>query len=143
MLNHWRDAGEDGEFPSFDAITKQEVGDDWAACFLLRMPGDGREAEFLFIGQSFDDPAYSAITGKGISLVSRGTLLGQTVQNTGETVKKRVPITRGGEFTDAQGQTVLYRSTLLPISEDKEVIELLLGAANCKVQDSDEQANTG
>ncbi|MDA1324221.1 MAG: hypothetical protein O3C34_05715, partial [Proteobacteria bacterium] len=47
-------------------------------------------------------------------------------------LKKGVPISRGGEFSNPDGTRVLFRSALLPIGESENTISGILGAANCR-----------
>ena len=60
------------------------------------------------------------------SLVDASTALVQ------EVIAKKVPITRGGEFVAPSGSKVLYRSIIMPFSEDGETVDALLGAANSR-----------
>ena len=60
------------------------------------------------------------------------TLISVTVAYAGEVLRKKVPISRGGEFFKPDGVRVLYRSILLPMSDDGETVSGLLGAANCR-----------
>jgi hypothetical protein len=48
-----------------------------------------------------------------------------------------VPISRGGEFIKYDGMKVLYRSIILPMSDDGSSVSGLLGAANCREVPSD------
>lgn len=43
------------------------------------------------------------------------------------------PVADVGQFTNAQGEEVMYRSILLPLSDDQENVNYLLGAFSYKV----------
>jgi len=43
-----------------------------------------------------------------------------------------VPISRGGEFVKYDGMKVLYRSIIMPMSDDGVTVSGLLGAASCR-----------
>ncbi len=47
-----------------------------------------------------------------------------------EILRKGVPISHGNSFKDTNGEGVLCRSILLPLSDDNETISLILGGAN-------------
>ncbi len=49
---------------------------------------------------------------------------------------RRVPVTMGGSFRNPAGREILYRSVLLPLSDDQRTISAVLGAANCKEKTS-------
>jgi hypothetical protein len=137
LLAHWRDAqGEDG-FPSLDAILERDLGGILPSIFVLRVSADAGEAAFERVGESFAGEVSSDLTGKPVSAVPKGTLLEQAVGIYDEVLARKVPITRGGEFTHFQGGTVLYRSIILPLSEGEDTIDFLLGAANSKTKDGE------
>jgi hypothetical protein len=64
-------------------------------------------------------------------------LAAKAVEYFGEVLEKGTPISRGGEFTKDNGTLVLYRSILLPMSDDGETISGLLGGANCREVEPD------
>ena len=66
-------------------------------------------------------------TRVGSGRISTGSKLG-SLDNSN--LSKRVPISRSGDFVNAEGITCLYRSILLPLSGDQKSIDYLLGAAN-------------
>ena len=59
-------------------------------------------------------------------------LIQYAVQYYREVLDKEVPISRGGDFIKYDGLKVLYRSIILPMSDDGATISGLLGAANCR-----------
>ena len=67
-----------------------------------------------------------------VAEVPENSLAGKSASFHREVVEKAVPISRGGEFVKPDGSTVLYRSVILPMSDDGETISGLLGAANCR-----------
>ena len=83
---------------------------------------------------------YSAISSsiartRFSSPVNRATLAAVSVAYIDEVLEKGVPISRGGEFIKDDGLKVLYRSIILPMSDDGEAISGLLCAANCREVD--------
>ena len=70
--------------------------------------------------------------GCKVSDVSALTLIGNAVQYAGEVLAREVPISRGGEFVKVDRTRVLYRSIILPMSDDGETVSGLFGAANCR-----------
>ena len=112
---------------------KAEHGSDlWPHCFVLEGLGDGSELVFRRIGNALATCSDEDLIGRQLSVASANTLTGIAVNYTDETLLKGVPVSRGGEFVKADGTKVLYRSILLPMSDDGETIRGLLGAANCR-----------
>ncbi len=137
VLHHWRGAEEERGIPSLKSFLARDLGDMRPALFVLKVADDLEEPEVAHIGQSFLDEVSNDLVGKPISAVPDGTLLKQALAFYSRVVAKKVPITLGDEFVNARGQTILYRSIILPLSEDGEEINFLLCAANCKVKEEE------
>lgn len=137
LLAHWRDAQEEGGFPSLDAVLKRDLSDILPSIFVLKVPADAAEPAFARVGKLFAGEVAGDLTGRPVSAVPEGTLLEQAVGIYDEVLARKVPITRAGEFAHVQGGTVLYRSIILPLSEDQDTIDSLLGAANSKIKDEE------
>jgi hypothetical protein len=63
-------------------------------------------------------------------------LLDHATRNVGEVLTRQVPVIRSGEFVNEEGQNVMYRSILLPLSQDQDTIDCVVGGARCKVKRS-------
>ena len=118
------------EFLAFDLIKSETLPDIWPNCFVLRNSGEGGGARFEFIGKSLAGPSPIEFENKAICELPIDTLLRKATNYADEVLTKRVPISRSGDFVNAEGKTCLYRSILLPLSGDQESIDYLLGAAN-------------
>ena len=60
------------------------------------------------------------------------TLIANEAGYSQEFLFRGVPISRGGEFDKYDDMKVLYRSIIMPMSDDGNVVSGLLGAANCR-----------
>ncbi len=132
LLAYWRFLCRDNGFASFTDIDPTEIPDLWPHCFILEVLGEGSEPVFRSIGNALATNSNEDLTGQNISVVSAETLIGTAIDYTDEVLQKGVPVSRGGEFVKADGTKVLYRSILLPLSDDGETIRGLFGAANCR-----------
>lgn len=135
LLIHWRNAQQGEEIPSRQAVFQQDLGEIVPLTYTLRIPDGGGEPEFEQIGDSYSADLPEDLVGKPISEAPQGTLLSQAMRYHGQVLAKKVPITIGGDYTDPRGDTILYRSIILPLSGGGGKIDSLLGAANCKVKD--------
>ncbi len=61
-----------------------------------------------------------------------GTLVEHAIEYYPEILYRGVTISRGGEFMKYDGNKELYRSIIMPMSEDGRTISGLLCAANCR-----------
>ena len=137
LLAHWRSLCEERKFPSFADVDPDEIPDIWPFCFVLEILDHEEEPVFRAIGD--DLAAFSKIdlADRHISDASADTLPGVSISYLDEVLDKGVPISRGGEFFKTDGTRVLYRSILLPMSDDGEEISGILGAANCREIEDD------
>ncbi|MCW8862652.1 MAG: hypothetical protein OQK07_09550 [Rhodospirillales bacterium] len=131
ILNAWRELCDEDRFPTVDKVGPAGFGDDWSSCILLGLDSGSEDPVFEYIGENFD----IGLQGKPLSDAGEMTLLGHGMAYWKRSVTKQAPITMGDEFVDADGRGVLYRSVILPLSDDGVKITALLGAANFKFKD--------
>lgn len=120
-------------YPSFADIDRREISDFWPSCFLLDFNGPGGGAVFTEVGSEYGGYYPGSLLDVPVSSLQANTLAEQSTAYLQEIIAKGVPITRGGEFTNSDGETVLFRSIILPLSDDGENIDGFIGAANCRI----------
>jgi hypothetical protein len=130
VLNHWQDLCGDRPYQSRGQIDPERFGDDWANCFILALDA-GAEPLFLYAGTAFAGPDWTDAVGKRIGECPEETLLRSAATFFPRVLDRRIPMSVGGPGVNF-GRAILYRSILLPLSEDGERIDALLGAANCR-----------
>lgn len=135
LLVHWRNSRQEEKTPSLDDIFRQDLDDIVPLTYVLKVPDGGGEPEYERIGDSFSGELSEDLVGRPVSQTPEGTLLSQAVRYYDKVLGRKVPITLGGEFTHARGDTILYRSIILPVSGGSGTVDRLLGAANCKVKE--------
>jgi hypothetical protein len=104
----------------------------WPHCFVLDAAVGQDELRFQEVGEVIAATHRPSPVGRNVSGIPRDCLLGVAVAYVDEVLKKRVPVSRGDEFVSATGSRILYRSILLPMSDDGETINAILGAVNCR-----------
>lgn len=132
LLGHWRNLCGDRRFPSFSDLDPTEIPDMWQNSFVLELPGDQAQPVFRAMGDALAENSGQSLVGHPVADAHKDTLAGVAVVYIDEVLAKAVPVSRGGEFTKEDGTKVLYRSILLPMSDDGETISGILGAANCR-----------
>ena len=134
LMAFWWDKRADRRFPSAEDFDPQELSDVWAHCFTLQPQDPYEQSAFHYVGDSI--AAVSGISGAEITVdeLSENSLLNHATRNVGEVLKQQVPVIRSGEFMNEKGETVMYRSILLPLSRDQETINFVVGGARCKVK---------
>ena len=132
LLAHWRELCGERAFPSFADVDPGRMADMWPNCFVLDVVGHAENPVLRTIGTDLADRIDADLVDKRGTDAPENSLVSVAMSYVDEVLRKKVPISRGGEFFKPHGVRVLYRSILLPMSDDGETISGLLGAANCR-----------
>jgi hypothetical protein len=132
LLGHWRPLCGGRDFPARADLDPSLMPDMWPHCFILDVADGAGEPRFRTLGEAIAATQRPSPVGKAVSEIPRDSLLGVAVAYVDEVLSKRVPVSRGDEFVSAAGTRILYRSILLPMSDDGLTINAILGAVNCR-----------
>lgn len=131
LLAYWDDVRDERPFLRVSDVESEVIGDDWAHCHILKIAEPPERSQFLHIGEELMadlPPDWSGTLGD----CPRNTLLYHASYYLDRVLAKRVPVSLGGQG-ERSGQAVLYRSILLPLSNDGKRIDHVLGGANSRV----------
>lgn len=137
LMAYWWDNRGARRFPTICDFVPEELGDIWANCFTLRPAEPQEKSQFRYIGEMIAKFAGAQQSPATVDQVPPETLLDHATRNIGEVMGQKVPVIRSGSFLDPQGNTLVFRSILLPLSSDQETIDCLVGAARCKFVEPD------
>lgn len=136
LLNYWCDLLKDEQdfrlFPSFADIDPTAIHDIWQHCFALDLHGHESGPVFRAVGAEFNEYFDGNLANKPISQLDPASLTALSSHYYFEVLDKSAPISRGGRIDVPDGPQILYRSILLPMSDDGDSISGFLGAANCR-----------
>jgi hypothetical protein len=133
LLEHWRDLSGDRDMPAVADISGAQMSDMWDYCFLLDLR-DG-SPRFLHFGAWHAEFYGKDMAGASLADLTKDTLAERSARYLDEVLARRVPITYGAEAVEPGGRKILYRSILMPLSEDGGKITGILGGSNCKLVD--------
>ena len=136
LLGHWREIAGERDLPAFSDVVGAAIPDMWDYSFLI----DLRKGEpaFAHFGAWHAEFYGTDMTGRALKELTRDTLAERSVRYLPEVLRRRIPITYGGEVTEPEGRKILYRSILMPLSDDGETLTGIFGGSNCKISpDSD------
>ncbi|OHC76558.1 MAG: hypothetical protein A3G18_13415 [Rhodospirillales bacterium RIFCSPLOWO2_12_FULL_58_28] len=134
MMIRWREARGAVEIPSLEEMSLQNMERIWPDVFILSKLDDEGGPVFERVGESFSGDGGAALVGRPVLDAPEDTLIGQALADLGKVLEMKVPFTHDGKFVNKAGQTVLFRSIIMPISETPGVIDRLMCAANSKVK---------
>ena len=132
LLNHWRDWCNGDRFPSFESVDPAELEEMWGYCFVLDFLGFEDDPVIRMVGDELAGYQPASLVNCPLSEAPPKSLLEHAAGYYGEVLSREVPISRGGQFRKYDGTKVLFRSIILPMSDDGDTISGLLGAANCR-----------
>lgn len=136
LLAYWRDLLSDEQdnrlFPSFADIDPTAIHDIWRHCFALDLFGHESGPVFRAVGIEFRGFSEAGLTNLPVSELALDSLAALSSYYFDEVLEKKAPVSRGGRIEGPDGAQILYRSILLPMSDDGETISGFLGAANCR-----------
>lgn len=132
LLSYWRDLCGNRHYPSFADVDPAAVADMWSWAFVIEVVGHESDPVLRHVGGSLAGLAHQPLVGLRLSAIPSDTLVSHAVSYVRAVIAKGVPISRGGEYMRDGDVRVLYRSILLPMSDDGTTISGVLGAANCR-----------
>lgn len=127
LLNYWEQARGDRDFPALSDIKPEDIEHIWPYCFILEVEDFREFPYFRYLGHSF--ARYSGIFLCGQHELTH-TLLKRAVCHYREAISRGAPVLVEEELTQFDKRKLLFRSVLLPLSEDQKTVSYLLGAAN-------------
>ena len=132
LLTYWRSLRGERDFPSFGEIDPSKIPNIWPDCLVLEVADGKDDPVFRVVGEGLAPYADGSLVGHRVSDIAQSTLLGAAVSYFDEVLQKGSPVCRGGEFSSNGSTTFLYRSIILPMSDDGETISGLLVALTCR-----------
>ena len=127
--------------PRLNDLDPWFIGDDWVNCALVRVRRPYRHSEFMVVGDNLSAPE-AMLDGEPIWKCQATTLLGLTLAYLEQAVEERSFLLIEGAAIDLY-EPILYRSLIVPLSEDDFDIGAALIAANSRRIGEGEHANPG
>lgn len=139
LFSYWKRISKDRQFPSLVDIDPNAIGEIWPYCFILDVASDVPKPVFHYIGKSLErDRQIDLALAETESSEERDgqsvppTRLGRAARYFRQVLLKKAPVTSGGVFAHPNGKTILFRSILLPLSDDDRTFNYVLGAVSSR-----------
>ncbi len=118
-------------FPRMSDVLGADFGPDWASCFLIAIGPATGQWSFHHVVDDLLVPEWRGAIGGAVADCPKDTLLGHASAHMTDVLDRRIPISGGGTFHINDSETV-FRSIILPLSDDGLRVDSVLGAANCR-----------
>lgn len=106
------------------------IGEDWANCMLVSLDPVLDHSTFISVGENLLPEPGKDLTGQPISECPRETLVGAILPHLARVASSGNGLTTEGATVVHHRVKILYRSILLPLSNDGTKVDSVLGAAN-------------
>jgi hypothetical protein len=130
VLGHWKKVAAGQRLPCLNEIDPWMVGDDWANCVVIAVQSPVELSYFTVVGKNL-----------AVALCTRDTLAGLLLSDLPPVLSARRCLIVEGEAT-LRGVPILYRASLLPLSDDGVSIDHVLDATNHRTLLADEPTKT-
>lgn len=140
VLRHVLQGTTDGRLPRLNDVDPWLVGDDWSNCALVRIRKPRDQSVFIVVGDNLLSQREGVLDREPISHCPPTTLLGVSLFFLAEAVEGRAAIMVEGGAAHL-GTPILYRTLLVPLSEDDLTVEAVLIAANFREHRDEEQTS--
>lgn len=127
-LRFWQEVAGGRRFPSRSAVTPAAAGDLWDHMFMVEVTPVPADYRFVMAGNVLQTALGHDPTGKKVSEALPGGMGSRTLFLHQAAVGLKGPVDDAAKWTRADGTEILYRSILLPLSDDGETVNALLGA---------------
>jgi len=129
LMSYWLELRGKGPRALAENFDPKSIAELWPHCFTVKHADEPDRASLDHLGEAIAMESGLAPRAMAASKVPADTLLGQALRLMDEVMRIKYPIVDSAEFTDFQGRRCLYRSILLPLSNDRGEISLLIGGA--------------
>jgi len=127
LLTYWHSLCEGRSFPRLQDLDPEYIGDDWRWSFILKT-GDHRDfPNFAYLGPEIAKYSGIFLTGQD---TFTNTLLDVATHKLERVFREGCPLLMEDIVTCYDGQRLMFRAVLLPLSDDGHSINYVLGAAN-------------
>lgn len=133
LLHYWEILRAVRSYPSLADIDGSAIPDVWPWCFVLDTRRDYPSPYFHYLGESLAKYSGIYLSGKDDW---RMTLLDKAAAHLDRTLSAREPILIEDELVRYDGRPLIFRSVMLPLSDDGTTITHVLGAANGRLRES-------
>jgi hypothetical protein len=126
VLTVWKRLAGEG-FPKRSQLDPREFGVDWANCMMIDIDRVPAKSRFSYVGNALRDPTWPTFDRQCVSECLEGTLLELVTRHIKRVADRKKPVSFGGPGVHDDGD-ILYRTILLPLSEDGVHVDGILAA---------------
>ncbi|MCF8473462.1 MAG: hypothetical protein K9G26_02090 [Emcibacter sp.] len=128
LYNYWFGLAENHGIPPLKALTPDAIASYKQNMVLIDLRDPDDEPTLQVVGQVLKQDIDPAEPLKYISDIPRRTMLSRITDHYMQVLANKLPISFDAEFMNKEKEKILYRTILLPFSDDDKTINFILGA---------------
>lgn len=132
MLSYWHELRGEQDMPRLRDVNPERVGDDWRWSYIIETCEAGDCPQFKYLGAGLSKYAGIFLSGRTNWTM---TLLDCATAKLNEVLQTKAPVLIEDEVKRFDGGRLMFRAVLLPMSDDGQEIDHVIGAANGKLID--------
>ena len=134
LQDYWDKVRKQRIYPTENDINPEEIKDIWDSCFLVSFSEDDVKNgyKYTYLGKDLIEAFGDDLTNKDISERLMLTTRPPLVESFEEVIRTGKPLRENSEFTNSLNMVIKYRSCLLPLGNDPEKVDYILGAMKWK-----------
>ncbi|MBI3453318.1 MAG: PAS domain-containing protein [Rhodospirillales bacterium] len=136
-LQYWRELAAPRHFPSREQVTADTAAELWDHLFIVEVTDDPGSYIYVHAGAVLKAALGADPTGRKLADVLPPSICNRELYVHKTAAALRNPIDEAGKWTRGDGEDVLYRTVLLPLSDDQRQINYLLGAFSFRTTHGD------
>jgi hypothetical protein len=127
-LNYWREIAAPRRYPSLEQVTRDSAGALWEHLFIVAVTGQPGEYTYMRAGAVLARALGFDPTGRKVSDVLPREIRNRVLYFQKTAVDLASPVDEVGKWLRADSNQIIYRSVVLPLSDDQRQVNYLLGA---------------
>jgi len=89
-------------------------------------------SQIRYVGDVLAQDCSRDVIGKPVTSVPRGSLISRLTDHFMQILANKAPMSFEAEYTDAAGMATRYRGIMMPLSDNGQEIDYILGVINCR-----------
>ena len=142
MVAKWWGICKGERMPRRAEITPEAFGADWANCTVIALDAVLWRSRLDYVGDALRNRDRATGVPQILNDYAEGSLVRLVAAKIPALLQQRVPVIFGDTALHG-GRAMLYRAVVLPVSEDNERIDHILGAINYRLVSVEEEDSVG
>lgn len=129
--DYWNKLRGEKSYPSENDINPEDIEDIWESCFLIKISNEEAITNgyrYTYLGKNLIEAFGDDLTNQDISSQLINPKSPPIAKHFNDIINNKLPIVDEDEFTNKSGMVIKYRSCMLPLGENEQSVNYIIGA---------------